>query len=212
MVKEVHQSQKLRRYRQNISVVPLALDRSDSKEPLLARLSPCSDEILIYDNPGYMSSLEQLIGCNNNSSYHDSTNNCNGTKSAIDSQRNLSRSLDTLKDFLNESSTLPGSVVSLRPELPSDTCTVRDVIIDDSQTIRYSSEPVHKDSMVNQPTSKILFATELCLMIIAMVCVVSRAVILAATSFSSSEGRSEASTALNPVTCPCGCVMSLIQL
>lgn len=136
---DIPPSQKPRKYKQSISILPLRHDHTDSKELLLEKSSLCSGDHLIYDNHGYMSSLEQLLGINNNhNGYSNVLNNLNnGTKKNVNT---LSRSLDTLKDFLNDSSLLPGSVMSSQTELSNDTCTVRDVLLDDSSACIESEE------------------------------------------------------------------------
>ena len=110
--------------------------RSDSSDLLLKRASAYSDHSYTFDNPAFITSSNDelftkvMLTPTNDRLKPYRPNSSNYAK--------ISRSLDSIQDFSHDSAvitgsvtTLPGAVMSQSDETVNETCTVRNIVLDE---------------------------------------------------------------------------------
>ena len=110
--------------------------RSDSSDLLLKRASTYSDHSYTFDNPAFITSSNDelftkvMLAPTNDRLKPYRPNSSNYAK--------ISRSLDSIQDFSHDSAvitgsatTLPGAVMSQSDETVNETCTVRNIVLDE---------------------------------------------------------------------------------
>lgn len=110
--------------------------RSDSSDLLLKRASTYSDQSYTFDNPAFINgSHDELSTCVMLSQTAD---RIKPYRPSISNYANISRSLDSIQDCAHDSAvmtgsavTLPGTVMSQSEETINETCTVRNIVLDE---------------------------------------------------------------------------------
>lgn len=133
-------------YRQignSVSDYAVAYVRSDSDELLLKRSSTYSNNSFTFDNPAYMNSYDELttkvaVGGVQSITKERIRLSSKPYRPGSSNYAKLSRSLDSIQDFVHDSSviggsavTLPGAVLARSDETVNETCTVRNIMLDE---------------------------------------------------------------------------------